>query len=152
MTGQVFEFEHGYAHDLRGMPMAVREKLDRTGIRASRKQWQALPLPERQALLEMPCATHAESQLWRGKLVELLKAFSDVPVEETTPVDPTLWVMPHHCPSEIAAQCALKKVPVPSQAQWGTLTPLQRFSLLKLSRSERQNRDFLPAMKEFGLA
>jgi Conserved nitrate reductase-associated protein (Nitr_red_assoc) len=33
--------------------------------------------------------------------------------------------------------------------QWATLTPDQRFALLKLSRSNHENRNFLPALKEF---
>jgi hypothetical protein len=35
--------------------------------------------------------------------------------------------------------------------QWASLTPLQRFALIKLSRSGHENRNFLPALQEFDL-
>ena len=35
--------------------------------------------------------------------------------------------------------------------QWVGLTPLQRFALIKLSRSSHENKNFLPAMQEFNL-
>jgi hypothetical protein len=36
--------------------------------------------------------------------------------------------------------------------QWAALSPLQRFALIKLSRSSHENSNFLPALKEFQLA
>jgi hypothetical protein len=36
--------------------------------------------------------------------------------------------------------------------QWASLTPLQRFALIKLSRSGHENSNFLPALQEFQLA
>jgi hypothetical protein len=36
-------------------------------------------------------------------------------------------------------------------AQWASLQPLQRFALIKLSRSSHENKNFLPAVKEFHL-
>jgi hypothetical protein len=35
--------------------------------------------------------------------------------------------------------------------QWQNLTPLQRFALIKLSTSNHENSNFLPALQEFGL-
>ena len=35
--------------------------------------------------------------------------------------------------------------------QWKNLTPLQRFVLIKLSRSSHENKNFLPAVEEFKL-
>lgn len=39
----------------------------------------------------------------------------------------------------------------PNQAQWRALTRLQRFVLIKLTRDNHDNVNFLPAMVEFGL-
>jgi hypothetical protein len=38
-----------------------------------------------------------------------------------------------------------------TQSDWGTLTPEQRFALIKLSRPSHENKNFLPALKEFQL-
>jgi hypothetical protein len=35
--------------------------------------------------------------------------------------------------------------------QWARLSPLQRFVLIKLSRSNHENKNFLPALQEFGI-
>jgi hypothetical protein len=35
--------------------------------------------------------------------------------------------------------------------QWAALTPAQRFALIKLSRPSHENKNFLPALKEFQL-
>jgi hypothetical protein len=38
-----------------------------------------------------------------------------------------------------------------SLEQWASLLPLQRFALIKLSRSNHENHNFVPALQEFGL-
>ncbi|TAF58965.1 MAG: nitrate reductase associated protein, partial [Oscillatoriales cyanobacterium] len=38
-----------------------------------------------------------------------------------------------------------------TDAQWSGLQPLQRFALIKLSRSSHENKNFLPAVREFHL-
>ena len=38
-----------------------------------------------------------------------------------------------------------------SKQQWKTLTQLQRFALLKLSRPGHESKNFIRAVKEFGL-
>ena len=39
----------------------------------------------------------------------------------------------------------------PSDAAWASLTVLQRFTLIKLTRDSHDNINFLPAMREFAL-
>ncbi|MBE9101826.1 nitrate reductase associated protein, partial [Vacuolonema iberomarrocanum] len=36
--------------------------------------------------------------------------------------------------------------------QWQALNPIQRFALIKLSRPSHENRNFVPALREFGLS
>ena len=49
-------------------------------------------------------------------------------------------------------QVALASLHAPSTDQWATLEPFKRYVLTKLSRKPEANHDFVPAMKEFGLA
>jgi hypothetical protein len=42
-------------------------------------------------------------------------------------------------------------VQAPSSEQWLGLSALQRFVLLKLSRPGSDNRNLIPALREFGL-
>ncbi len=39
----------------------------------------------------------------------------------------------------------------PTLEQWKKLTKIQRFVLTKLSRSNHENRNFIPALREFHL-
>ena len=61
---------------------------------------------------------------------------------------------PWQCLSEIPATVQAKfqdqQVPLSLQ-QWQSLTELQRFALIKLSRPSHENRNFMPAVTEFGL-
>ena len=56
--------------------------------------------------------------------------------------------MPWPTPS---SRCARPVLP-PALAQWQQLAPFQRYVLMKLSRKPTLNHDFVPAMREFGLA
>ena len=42
-------------------------------------------------------------------------------------------------------------LPLPNLTLWAALNDLQRFALIKLTRSGHKNANLLPAMKEFGL-
>jgi len=53
-------------------------------------------------------------------------------------------------PAEVQDQAAQMEGAI-APAQWTALSPLQRFALCKLSRPGHENRNFLPALREFGL-
>jgi hypothetical protein len=38
------------------------------------------------------------------------------------------------------------------KTHWNELAPLQRFALVKLTRGGHENANFLPALREFGMA
>jgi hypothetical protein len=54
-------------------------------------------------------------------------------------------------PGAVKAKAELLGLPAPSQHLWAGLTPLQRFTLLKLTRDGHDNENFVPALREFGL-
>lgn len=45
------------ADDLLLIPRAVRDKLDRVGIKLRLREWEQLTLAERRRLVELPCAS-----------------------------------------------------------------------------------------------
>jgi hypothetical protein len=53
-------------------------------------------------------------------------------------------------PPEVVTQADQVGVAVPPEV-WRSLTPLQRFALIKLSRPGHENRNFYPALVEFCL-
>ena len=51
---RVFDFEPAQARALQWLPLAVRYKLDGSGLKIGLQQWQALSLQQRSALLRCP--------------------------------------------------------------------------------------------------
>jgi hypothetical protein len=59
------------------------------------------------------------------------------------------WDAPSPTP-DLTAKAAEQGIAL-DEPRWSALSPLQRFALLKLSRPGHENRNFLPACREFGL-
>jgi hypothetical protein len=67
-------------------------------------------------------------------------------------LDPTpSWADVRATPVPVVLHAAQKNVPAPTQPQWSRLSTLQRFALVKLTRSNHDNENFVPAMREFNL-
>lgn len=54
-------------------------------------------------------------------------------------------------PASVARQCEMAALAPPSDERWASLSRFQRYALAKLSRKDKPNHDFVPAMTEFGL-
>src|SRR5579863_2526148 len=71
-----FKFEDEVHHSLACVPMAVRRKLDRVGVKVSLEQWQALAQHERLAICHLPTASGEECDALRAFLEETVRARS----------------------------------------------------------------------------
>lgn len=148
---QLFEFEADFASSLRCIPMSVRYKLDTCGVKLKLSHWNHLTPEERQRLVNDACTTEAEIQAYRSFLRQLVEAHTgEVPSD--LPIDPHPdWMNAEAIPESVQKQGESVGVHL-TQAQWASLTPLQRFALIKLSRSQHENKNFLPALREFSIA
>lgn len=147
---EFFQFEADFVDSLRCIPMQVRFKLDMCGIKLKLSDWNHFSPSERQALVEQPCTTKTEIQAYREFLQQLVKKHSGAPANEL-PVEPHPdWMDENIIPPSLQEKAEENGVTVTPQ-QWVTLTPLQRFALLKLSRPSHENKNLLPAMQEFNL-
>ena len=54
------------------MPRGVRDKLDRVGLKVHLKDWQALPLAERERLRDAPCTAADEIHTYAALVRELV--------------------------------------------------------------------------------
>lgn len=150
----LFEFEQDGRYPLRRIPMVMRFNLDACGIKISLTAWITLSRDEREELVMLPCGTAAEQQAYRERLVALLARHADNPdaVVETVEIERApAWREVHQVPPAVSAGLAELALPVPDRTQWAGLTELQRFALIKLTRSGHKNANLLPALKEFGL-
>lgn len=148
----LFEFESDFVNDLRCIPMLVRFKLDTCGVKLKLNHWNHFSKKERQLLVELPCETPEEIQAYRNKLQQLVLEYegthaTEFPVQENPP-----WMDGKNVPYTVQEKAQSLGVAMIALEKWANLTPLQRFALIKLSSSNHENRNFLPALKEFHLA
>ena len=71
---------------------------------------------------------------------------------KTLAVDPSpAWLNETLIPEQLQAVALDRANLSLSSEQWRSLSPLQRFALIKLSRPGHESHNFIPALKEFGL-
>lgn len=145
-----FQFEQEFIDSLRCIPMTVRLKLDTCGVKLKLNHWHQFTQAERQELVVMPCDTTASTVAYRHHLQELVTRYTGQPAKEIdVPAHPP-WLQ-SDVPEQVQMQAANHNLEITNDA-WQTLTSSQRFALIKLSRPSHENRNFVPAMQEFGLA
>jgi len=145
-----FQFEADFVDSLRCIPMQVRLKLDTCGIKLKLAQWNQFSQTDRQALVDRPCTPGSETQAYREFLQQLVLAetgmvATDLPVNPDPP-----WMEGNAIPAAVQERAQTEGIVI-SLEQWDRLSPLQRFALIKLSRSSHENSNFVPALKEFQL-
>jgi hypothetical protein len=149
---QLFEFESDFVNTLRCIPMAVRLKLDVSGIKLSLRQWSRFTKDDRQRLLTTPCTGAAGIEAYRRAVVDLVALrVNEIAKPLADPVS-AQWDNPRRIPAVVVNYAGSVGLRPPTQHQWGALTRLQRFALIKLTRDSHDNVNFAPAMSEFGLA
>ncbi|GAB4293875.1 MAG: nitrate reductase associated protein [Oscillatoriaceae cyanobacterium] len=145
-----FQFESEFVDSLHCIPMQVRLKLDTCGIKLKLSQWNKFTQEERQTLVEQQCTTNQEIREYRKLLQKLVlertgEEAKDMPLDEAP-----AWLDSKNIPEavqekagEFGANLTVEK--------WANLEIVQRFALIKLSRSSHENSNFLPALQEFNL-
>ena len=147
----IFAFELDFAGTLRCIPMIVRFKLDLAGIKLTLRQWSQFERPERQQLVEWPRGDEAEVGVYRRYVLEIIARRADEPPVDIA-VDPLpVWDQTDSVPERLVRQARDLELAPPTLEQWRAITPLQRFTLFKLTRPGHDNDNFEPAMHEFGL-
>lgn len=147
----LFAFESDFVATLRCVPMAVRLKLDRCEIKLSLRQWSRFTRDDRQHLLEASCLTSKDIVAYRAELIELIALRAREPAKPLSDPPAPLWEQAAAPPPVVIAFAKSLGVAPPTDAQWRALAELERFALVKLTRQNHDNINFLPAMREFGL-
>lgn len=130
--------------------MQVRLKLDTCGIKLKLDQWNHFTQADRQALIDRHCTTAINISDYRAFLHDLIQQRTG-DLAQDLGIDPEPpWLDPTVIPAVVQTKAATVNFTF-SREQWAKLEPLQRFALIKLSRSSHENSNFLPALREFGL-
>jgi hypothetical protein len=149
---RLFAFESDFVATLRCVPMAVRFKLDRCGIKLSLRQWSRFTRDDWQALLLKPCGDEGETDAYRTALTSLVASRAGEVAKPLAEPPCGRWEDVRQVAPAVISYARGLGVRPPSLAEWAALTTLQRFVLVKLTRDNHDNVNFVPAMREFGLA
>ena len=151
MTNPVFfAFETDFVESLRCIPMIIRMKLDTCGVKLKLEHWNQFNQSEKQTLVEKPCNTKVEADGYRQWLQNLIIDKTGKPAKELAIADNPDWLNSAKIPDSTIAKAAELNLVISLQ-QWANLSPVQRFALIKLSRPSHENRNFVPALQEFGI-
>lgn len=148
---EYFNFEEDYVEEnVRCIPMIVRFKMDKAGIKLKLAEWSKFNIEERIELAKKDCSNEAKAKEYNDYLSQLIekhtgKAATVLEID-TNPA----WADLSTVPGILNEKLREFGWSV-SGNQWCGLTNLQRFSLLKLCRQGHENKDLPKAMKEFRL-
>lgn len=145
-----FQFEADFVGSLQCIPMQVRMKLDNCGVKLKLAHWNQFSQQERQTLVTMDCDTTTECQAYRNWLQNLVTQHTGQPAKELAIAPNPPWLNSATIPDTVTAKTESCHVKLTVE-QWSNLTPAQRFALIKLSRPSHENKNFIPALREFGI-
>ncbi|WP_234734043.1 nitrate reductase associated protein [Tellurirhabdus bombi] len=146
-----FRFENDFVDSLRCIPMVVRYKLDTCGIKLKLPEWVKLSVTEKKELAVHPCFTADEREHYRYFLQNMVLKRCFHEASTLPPVD-AAWEALNEVPAEVQQKAAEWNCASLTLVQWIRLDVLQRFALVKLSRSGHEGRNFPRALQEFGIA
>ena len=148
---EYFLFEEDFMEkNIRCIPMIVRFKMDKAGIKLKLSEWNRFSTEERIELALMPCFYEEEISQYHYFLAALIKKYTGRKATIMETEQCPLWNDVHTIPGMLVEKLNEFKWSL-SLDEWRRLTNLQRFALLKLCRPKHENKNFPIAMKEFGL-
>jgi len=145
-----FQFEADFVDSLRCIPMAVRYKLDTCGVKLKLQHWSEFSLAEKQSLMDLPCTIAPDIQQYRSHLHNLVQNHTGELPGDVAVSDFPEWQNIETIPESVETQGQIVGIKL-TLAQWENFSPIERFVLIKLSRSHHENKNFLPAIEEFNL-
>lgn len=145
-----FDFESDFVESLRCIPMIVRYKLDSCGIKLQLAEWVKISVEEKTQLAFLPCYLDSEVDSYGEFVKKLVWKHTNHEASLLTSVDDA-WNELHNVPDGIQQKAVEWNCQVLTVKQWLELDTLQRFALIKLSRSGHEGKNFPKAIREFGL-
>jgi hypothetical protein len=142
-----FKFEDEVHQSLACVPMAVRRKLDRVGVKVSLEQWQSLAQHERLAICHLPTASDEECGALRTFLEESVRARSGA-ATKTLSEEVKRSAEPPAAPPQRLVDNAQSAGITLSQTLWEKLDPDERYALIKLGGGAEQSHNFVTALHE----
>ena len=145
-----FAFESDFVNTLKCVPMIVRYKLDSCGIKLKLSEWAKFNLKDKETLAYLSCYTPAEIEKYGEFVKQLVWEYFDCEAGLLSTINDS-WNNINEIPDEVQQKAVEWECPYITIQHWLELDTLQRFALVKLSRSGHEGRNFPVALAEFGL-
>lgn len=148
---EYFMFEEDFMeNNIRCIPMIIRFKMDKSGIKLKLSEWNLLRIEEKILLAKLKCNSGEEIEQYNQYLKGLIKERTGSEATILKVDQNPMWENVCSLPGKLNEKLAELDFQL-SIEQWKNLTNLQRFALLKLCRPGHENKNFPKAMKEFKL-
>ena len=148
---EYFRFEEDFIEqNVRCIPMIVRFKMDAAGIKLKLAEWSKFSVTERKDLAIMKCSTTREVSEFKRYLVGLVIKYTGLAATSMEIDSDPDWANYHAIPLMLDERAREFGIAI-NLLQWRDLTNLQRFALIKLSRPGHESKNFIKALKEFGI-
>lgn len=145
-----FAFESDFVNTLKCVPMIVRYKLDSCGVKLKLHEWAKFKLTDKEELAHRPCYTRSEIEKYGDFVKKLVRRYFGYEASMLVSVNDS-WNNINEVPKEVQQKAVEWECPVIFLKNWIEMDILQRFALVKLSRSGHEGRNFPVALREFGI-
>src|SRR6202167_3895204 len=143
-----FKFEGEMHESLQCVPMAVRRKLDRVGLKIGLEQWKSLDRGERLAICHFPVDSSEECDGLAVWIREAMKRRLGVEPNTLTDTQRASAEPPASPPNRVVMHARAAGFDL-SDAAWSRLDSDERFALMKMADAETPSHNLGAALKEF---
>ena len=143
-----FEFEDEMHESLQCVPIAVRRKLDRVGLKIGLEQWKSMDRGERLAICHLPVDSAEECGALDVFIREAMKRRFGVEPKTLSDTQRASAEPPASPPARVVAHARRAGFDL-SAAAWSQLDDDERFALLKMGDADTPSHNLGAALKEF---
>lgn len=143
-----FRFESDFVSTLKCIPMLVRYKLDSCGVKLKLHEWVKFTRADKEALALLPCYSEKEIEQYGAFVRSLVQQYFGINASLLAHVD-DIWNELNEVPAEVQQKAFEYNCGQISLKNWIEMHTLQRFALVKLSRSGHEGKNFPVALREF---
>lgn len=142
-----FQFEADVFQDLSCVPMAVRRKLDRVGLKVGLDQWKALDPGERLAICHLPADSREECDVVDTFVREAVRRHSGVEPKPLNSEQRAGAEPPGEVPAQLVERAREAGVTLGSY-EWSRLDDDERYALIKLGAGTNVSHNLRAALEE----
>lgn len=143
-----FKFEDEMHESLQCVPMAVRRKLDRVGLKVGLEQWKSLDRGERLAICHLPSDADDERDALASFIREAMMRRFGVEPKQLSDAQRASAEPPASPPAQLIAHAAHLGFDVAGGA-WSRMDADERFALIKMGDAATPSHNLGAALSEF---